>query len=63
MVGTLIYRKYQRRIHHVLTILLLFRYSLSCYVPCLTIHSRTPYDFHVPTTIIPCGPAIILVIA
>ncbi|MFS7940984.1 hypothetical protein Hanom_Chr05g00470821 [Helianthus anomalus] len=63
MVGTLIYRKYQRRIHHVLTMLRPFRYSVSCYVPCFTIHGRTPYGFHASTTIIPCEPVIILVVA
>ncbi|KAJ0576925.1 hypothetical protein HanIR_Chr05g0230011 [Helianthus annuus] len=63
MVKTLIYRKYQRRIHHVLTTLRPFRYSGPCYVPCLTIHSSTLYGSHTPITIIPCAPAIILIVA
>ncbi|MFS7934108.1 hypothetical protein Hanom_Chr05g00387711 [Helianthus anomalus] len=54
---------YQQRIQHILTMLCSFRYSVSCYVPCLTIHSRTPYGFHATTTIISCAPAIILVVA
>ncbi|MFS7927247.1 hypothetical protein Hanom_Chr04g00306751 [Helianthus anomalus] len=42
MVKTLIYRKYQRRIHHVLTMLRPFRYS--CHVtfrvlPYTVVHS------------------------
>ncbi|MFS7966840.1 hypothetical protein Hanom_Chr09g00778581 [Helianthus anomalus] len=54
---------YQRRIYHVLTMLRLFRYLVSCYVLCLIVHNRTPSGFHAPTTIIPCAPVIILVIA
>ncbi|MFS7954712.1 hypothetical protein Hanom_Chr07g00633751 [Helianthus anomalus] len=63
MIRTLICRMYQRRIHHVLTMLRLIRPLVSCYVPCLTTHSITPYGFHAYTTIISCAPVIILVVA
>ncbi|MFS8017264.1 hypothetical protein Hanom_Chr15g01378341 [Helianthus anomalus] len=63
MVKTLIYRKYQRHIHHVSTMLHLFRYSVSCCILCLTIHSSTLYDYHAPIIIIPCALTIILIVA
>ncbi|KAF5801243.1 hypothetical protein HanXRQr2_Chr06g0245851 [Helianthus annuus] len=63
MTKTLIYRTYQRRIHHVLTMLRSFRHSVQCYVPCLTIHSSTLYGSHALITIILCAPAIIPIVA
>ncbi|MFS8017542.1 hypothetical protein Hanom_Chr15g01381641 [Helianthus anomalus] len=62
MAKTLIYRKYQRHIHHVLTMLRPFRHSVQCYVQGLTIRSSTLYGSHALITIIPCAPAIILIV-
>ncbi|MFS8005860.1 hypothetical protein Hanom_Chr13g01242361 [Helianthus anomalus] len=61
MLETLIYRKYQRHIHHVLTTLHLFH--ISCDVTFRALRSSTLYGSHPAITIIPCAPAIIPIVA
>ncbi|MFS7999292.1 hypothetical protein Hanom_Chr12g01164321 [Helianthus anomalus] len=63
MVKSLIYRKYHRRIHHVLTMLRLSRiqrHVTFCVLPYAVVHSMVS---HTPITIIPCSPEIILIAA
>ena len=55
VTSALIYRKYQRRIHHALVTPHLSH--------CPKVHGKTYYEFHAPTFVIPCAPVITLVFA